>query len=178
MLVNVGFRPAYWSLGATRDRFDHPVAKRKVNPYDMPGYRIVDKYSLRFQLPLPEGEDRLERVVLLRSSYIGRSPPDDPTSEEGFMHHDNLYFSDMTLLTESFVRTLLQDTLGYWYDKMSSWTIPYIYGHLKAEDSLLGSCDNEEVKQWFNKAIRRYEGGLDRVGDKRTGRGQSLNAQN
>jgi hypothetical protein len=80
-----------------------------------------------------------------------------------FSWEDNLCYPDAALLLKSFVKTLLQETPGSWRYLLQAWAITYIYGLLMVEDTILDSCDDESVKSWFNKKIRRGNGGLDRV---------------
>ena len=43
-------------------------------------------------------------------------------------------------------------------------------GYLDVPLDALDSCPDEAVKEWFNEAIRRDKGGLDKSITKRTGR--------
>jgi hypothetical protein len=45
-----------------------------------------------------------------------------------------------------------------------------MYGILMMENSSLDSCEDEAVKSWFNKAINRENGGIDRSVTKRKGK--------
>jgi hypothetical protein len=80
-----------------------------------------------------------------------------------FSCNDNLYYPDAALLLESFVKTLLQETPGIRHYLLHAWAITYIYGLLMIEDTILDSCDDENVKSWFNEQICRGKGSLDRV---------------
>ncbi|KAF1850045.1 uncharacterized protein K460DRAFT_326532 [Cucurbitaria berberidis CBS 394.84] len=172
-LVEAGFRPAPWSYGITDPHLlpDDEIARRlKLREY--PEFQRLDGNSVRFQFPV--GFSGPERVVLLRSTYIGLSPPNDPSSMQRFHCHDILYYPDKALLLESFIRTLLQESPGYWRYLLEAWAISYIYGILMVEDSVLDSCEDESVKLWFNEKIRRGKGGLDRTTvSKRVGKGQA-----
>ncbi|KAF2790583.1 hypothetical protein K505DRAFT_377421, partial [Melanomma pulvis-pyrius CBS 109.77] len=172
-LVKAGFRPAPWSYGIIDPHLlpDDEISRR-INPMDIPGYRMLDDNSVRFQFPA--GFSGPERVVLLRSKYVGLSPPNDPISMQRFHCHENLYYPNKALLLESFIRTLLQDSPGFWRDALGGWAISYVYGLLMVEDTVLDSCDEENVRLWFNEKIRRGKGGLDRTTvSKRVGRGQA-----
>ena len=161
-LVEAGFRPAPWTY-AIRDPelvLDDEIGRR-ILLRGADGYGNLDDNSLRFQFPA--GSSRPERVVLLRSSYVGIEPPSDPESMRRFSCNDNLYYPDAALLLESFVKTLLQESPGSWHYLLHAWAVTYIYGMLMVEDTILDSCDDESVKSWFNTQIRRGNGGLDRV---------------
>jgi len=161
-LVEAGFRPAPWTYAITdpqRLRDDEIGRRTLLRGAD--GYGNLDANSLRFQFPA--GYSGPERVVLLRSTYVGIRPPSDPESIQRFSCIDNLYYPDAALLLESFVKTLLQENLGSWRQLLQAWAIAYIYGILMVEDTVLDSCDDENVKSWFNENIRRGNGGLDRV---------------
>ncbi|KAJ4232215.1 hypothetical protein NW759_002602 [Fusarium solani] len=53
--------------------------------------------------------------------------------------------------------------MGGWVSSLRMWAITHLYGDLMLGDDVLDSCDDEEAKAWFNKRIRRYSGGIDRV---------------
>lgn len=173
-LDDAGFRRGPWSYGVIDPQLlpDDEIGRR-INPMDIPGYRMLDINSVRFQFPA--GSSNIERVVLLQSAYIGLSPPNNPSSMQRFHCRENLYYPEKALLLESFIRTLLQDSPGFWRDALGVWAISYMYGMLMVEDTVLDSCDEDSVKAWFNEKIRRGKGGLDRTTvSKRVGRGQAL----
>jgi hypothetical protein len=160
-LVEAGFRPAPWTYAITdpqRVRDDEIGRRTLLRGAD--GYENLDANSLRFQFPA--GYSGPERVVLLRSTYVGIRPPSDPESAQRFSCENNLYYPDAALLLESFVKTLLQEAPGSWRYLLQAWAISYIYGILLVEDTVLDSCDDESVKLWFNEKIRRGNGGLER----------------
>ncbi|KAF1916814.1 hypothetical protein BDU57DRAFT_517139 [Ampelomyces quisqualis] len=160
-LVEAGFRPAPWTYAIKDPQLvrDDEIGRRTLLRGD-DRYGNLDANSLRFQFPV--GFPGPERVVLLRSTYVGIRPPSDPESVQRFSCNDNLYYPDAALLLESFVKTLLQETPGSWHYLLQAWAIAYIYGILMVEDTVLDSCDDENVKLWFNERIRRGHGGLDR----------------
>ena len=161
-LVEAGFRPAPWTYAITNPQnvADDEIGRR-ILLRGSKGYENLDANSLRFQFPA--GFTGPERVVLLRSSYVGLRPPSDPESIQRFSCEDNLYYPDAALLLESFVKTLLQEKPGSWRLVLQAWALTYIYGMLMVEDTILDSCDDESVKLWFNDKIRRGNGGRDRV---------------
>ncbi|KAF1963105.1 hypothetical protein CC80DRAFT_434559 [Byssothecium circinans] len=176
-LVEAGFRPAPWSYGII-DPHNIPDDERgrRTKSLDNTGYRMLDDNSVRFQFPA--GFSGPERVVLLRSTYVGLSPPNDLSSMQRFYCDRNLYYPDKALLLESIIRTLLKDSPGIWHETLGAWAISYIYGIVMVEDTILDSCDDESVRLWFNENIRRGKGGLDRTTvTKRVGRGQALAKQ-
>lgn len=161
-LVEAGFRPAPWTYAMTDPQLlrDDEIGRQTLLEGD-DGYGNLDANSLRFQFPA--GYSGPERVVLLRSSYVGIRPPSDPESMQKFSCDDNLYYPDAVLLLESFVKTQLQEIPGSWRYLLQAWAVTYIYGLLMVEDTILDSCDDENVKSWFNEKICRGSGGLDRV---------------
>ena len=78
-LVKAGFRPAPWTYAITdpQNVADDEIGQR-ILLRGAKGYENLDANSLRFQFP--EGFTGTERVVLLRSSYVGIRPPSDPES--------------------------------------------------------------------------------------------------
>jgi hypothetical protein len=176
-LVEAGFRPATWSYGILDPQLlpDDEISRR-INPWDMSGYRMLDNNSVRFQFPVKYAGP--ERVVLLRSTYVGLSPSTDPSLMQGFSFKENLCYPDAALLLESIIKALTEDTeKGYWQSLLAAWAISYIYGQLMVEDSVLDSCDDEHIKSWFNENIRRGKDGLDRdTITKRAGRRPAKNS--
>lgn len=172
-LVEAGFRPAPWSYGVIDPNlYPDDEIGRRMKLMGKPGFRMLDDNSVRFQFPA--GFSGPERVVLLRSAYVGLSPPNDPTAMQRFHCLKNLYYPKKDLLLESFIRTLLKDSPGFWRTSLSGWAISYLYSILMMDDAVLDSCDEESVRLWFNQNIRREEGGLDRTTvTKRVGKGQA-----
>lgn len=113
-LVEAGFRPAPWTYAIRDPQLvrDDEIGRRTLLR-GANGYGNLDANSLRFQFSA--SLSRPERVVLLRSSYVGIRPPSDPESMQRFSCNDNLYYPDAALLLESFVKTLLQETPGIRY---------------------------------------------------------------
>ncbi|KAI9875801.1 MAG: hypothetical protein M1830_007992, partial [Pleopsidium flavum] len=127
-----------------------------------------------------------ERVVLLRSSYVHLTPPIEAAlpssthtfpgslSTSHFYVDNNLYYPDKVQLLESLIKVILEDKdTGYlktWQTLLRAWAISYVYGELNVENDALDVCEDADVKSWFNKAIRRDQGGLDRTITKRKGR--------
>ncbi|OCK76593.1 hypothetical protein K432DRAFT_419133 [Lepidopterella palustris CBS 459.81] len=140
---------------------DLAAKKLRVDRMAIPEYPMLDDNSVRFQSPtLFSGP---ERLVLLRSVYVGVSPPNNPPSIQGFHCHNHLYYPDKVLLLESFIRTILEDSLGLWRTM------------LMVEDTALDSCNEESVRSWFNERIRQRNSGLHRItAIKRAGKGQPL----
>lgn len=174
-LVKAGFRPAPWSYGIIDPKLlpdDEITRRRRINPMEIPGYQMLDNNSVRFQFPA--GLTGPERVVLLRSTYVGLTPPSDPSSMQRFHCHENLYYPKKAYLLESFIRTLLQDSPGFWRDLLEGWSISYMYGILLVGDTVLDSCEEESIRSWFNENIRRGKGGLNTTVTKRVGKGQAL----
>lgn len=75
-------------------------------------------------------------------------------------NYGNLYVPNAALMLESVIRARLQAKFGAWYLCLNSWAITYLYGMLGLPDNLLDNCADQEVKDCFDKAIKRYDGGL------------------
>ena len=45
--------------------------------------------------------------------------------------------------------------------KLSGWAFGYIYGELLLRDDVLDTCEDEKVKECFNKEIKRDSGILE-----------------
>ena len=102
-------------------------------------------------------------MVLVRSKYVGLAPPTDEASAKRFTQEDHLFYPDRELMLQSVIGTLLKDKGTLWRGSLECWAISYLYCQLMMPDDCLDSVEDEEVKAWFNKRIRRYEGGLDRT---------------
>ncbi|KAI9651768.1 MAG: hypothetical protein M1829_002449 [Trizodia sp. TS-e1964] len=109
----------------------------------IPGYQTLDTHSRRFQFQA--GVPDLEWVVLLRSASIGLSPPSDASSSllQRYSCQNNICFPVKTQLLESFIRTLLKDSHGYWRNSSGTWAISYVYGAMMLHETVLDSCDDE-----------------------------------
>ena len=184
-LVEEGFRPAPWTYGklgpdSPSGSEDSSIGSETIrcrDPMRWHEYEMLDDNSVRFLFP--EGNSRAETVVLLRSAYVGLSPPpphsqaDTSSSTQRFYCEENYYFPDKALLMESFIKTLLQeDSPSSWRLLLTCWTISYMYGLKDVKDTVLDTCDDETVKKWFNEKIRRGKGGIDKTTvSKRVGKG-------
>ncbi|KAF9630215.1 hypothetical protein BFW01_g396 [Lasiodiplodia theobromae] len=173
-LLEAGFKPAPWSFGSTIDpvRFQDDEKLSKIHRDVARHFEELDRNSVRFNLP--DAAERDTRVVLIRSAYVGLCPLADGAEMVGYSQYkeSSLYCPDSALLLKSFVRVYLnQLTPGQWKSTLHVWCIPYMYCHLMLEEDILDACEDEEVKAWFNKNIKRGEGGVDRTTvSKRVGR--------
>lgn len=170
-LLDAGFTPAPWSYGSCDPRrLEGNEELQRIHRKCIPQWETVDNNSVRFQFPDPDKHST--KVVLLRSTYVGLSPPMDEASTARYHRFNHLYYPEKILLLENFIKTLLKEPrMGAWRSCLKCWAIPYLYGMLMIEDSALDMSDDEQVKEWFNKNIRRYEGGVDRTTvSKRVGR--------
>lgn len=156
-----GFREAPWSYGSRDDPTLYTDPKMKqIHRLMAQEYSNLDKHSLRFQFPTDK--QAKARVVLLPSSYAHISTTSIP--KDRFIHEDNFFYPDAPLLLESFVRTIVKEPeMSQWTSNLEMWAITYLYGDLMLDDGVLDSCDDEEVKAWFNENIQREEGGMDRI---------------
>jgi len=75
---------------------------------------------------------------------------------------------------ESFIRVILEEEAAgmddYWSELLSAWAISYVCGMLNVGVDALYTCEDEGVRNWYNKNIMRDQGGLNREINKRTGR--------
>ena len=179
---DAGFRRTPWSY-ATRDPDllgTNPLTL-KIHARRIREYERFDQHSVRFHFP--SSFNIREKVVLLRSSYVHLSPPSDDAEiatathqrTQQFFIHGNLYYPDKVMLLESFIRVALKEEkegegLYNWSELLGAWAISYICGMLNVDVDALDACEDEAVKDWYNKNIRREQGGLDRTINKWMGR--------
>jgi hypothetical protein len=160
-LRHAGFRDAPWSYGSMRDpQLFEDKKMQEIHRRMALQHRNIDKNSTRFLFPTDSGVK--EKAILLPSSYAHISLSSTPESR--FIRDRSIYWPDKELLLESFARTIVQEpgeTL--WTTKLEMWAIAYVYGQLMVSDDVLDSCPDDEVKTWFDTAIRRHAGGIDRM---------------
>jgi len=162
-LTDANFLLAPWSYGSIDPEV---LAKRseitqRVHRKAIPKYQMLDAQSARFHLPTSNFHP--EKVVLLRSSYVEMRPPTDTLSLQQFTCHENLYYPDKLILLESFIKALLKDSMNIWRSLLGCWAISYVYCTLMVDDDALDFCEDAKVREWFNEAIKRGKGGLDRT---------------
>lgn len=172
-LLDAGFTYAPWSYGSVDPRrLEGNEALQRIHRESIPEWEKLDNNSIRFQFPDPNKYSA--KVVLLDSTYVGLSPPTDAASTAKYHRFNHVYYPEKVLLLESFIKTLLKEPrMGAWQSSLQCWAVSYLYGMLMIEDNALDTSDDEKAKEWFNKHIRRWEGGLDRTTvTKRVGRVQ------
>ncbi|KAJ4854158.1 uncharacterized protein T069G_11137 [Trichoderma breve] len=85
-----------------------------------------------------------------------------------------LYYPRLPILLETIIRARLrvpEEKVSYWATMLEVWAIPYLWAQAMAPYDILDEIEDKEVKTWFNKATKRFEGGIDRVTNtKRKGR--------
>ncbi|KAL6823445.1 hypothetical protein V8C40DRAFT_266967 [Trichoderma camerunense] len=85
-----------------------------------------------------------------------------------------LYYPRLPVLLETMIRARLrvpEEKVSYWATMLEVWAITYLWAPTMAPYDILDGIEDEEVKVWFNKATKRFEGGIDRVTNtKRKGR--------
>ncbi|KAL5087792.1 hypothetical protein Trisim1_007448 [Trichoderma cf. simile WF8] len=77
-----------------------------------------------------------------------------------------LYYPRLPVLLETIIRARLrvpEEKLSYWATMLEVWAITYLWAPTMAPYDILDGIKDEEVKAWFNKATRRFNGGMDRV---------------
>jgi hypothetical protein len=157
-LRSAGFQDCTWSYGSLDPDFYKGKSKETIYHRIVKDYSNLDRNSTRFLFP-PEQQNTTTKIVLLASSYAHIRTSDGVLTSEGNIHYPNA-----TPLLRSFVQTLLQEPLqGMWTSNLDMWAISYVYGELMVCDDALDSCDEDEVKNWFNESIQRFKGGIDRV---------------
>ena len=108
---------------------------------------------------------------MIHNDYVHLSPPCNQAEAKNFILEDNFHYPHKLILLESFIRTLLKDNEPTsWKYLLEAWATGYICGYLDVGVDVLDKCGDEMVKAWYNKAIRRDKGGLDKSRTKRTGR--------
>ncbi|PGH03513.1 hypothetical protein AJ79_07348 [Helicocarpus griseus UAMH5409] len=172
-LENAGFRPAPWSYASINPE----ILKKKENAEHLQAmhasvaeqYRTLDAHSKRFVFPQDEF-----KLAVLYPSYVEIAPPAvqrNVDTSKFFCKERNFYYPDKVVLLESMIRTLLKDEEPtMWKSLLTAWAVSYICGYLDVSLDALDECDDENVKTWYNKEIRRDLGGLDKTRNKRTGR--------
>ena len=168
-LRKAGFRDLPWSYGFVQDpRSIQNTHQRRLHDYIARQHQNLDKNSRQFQFPAESGI--AERVLLLRSSYVHLSLLSTPRSS--FVRDKDIYYPNAVLLLESFIRTIIQEPeQNGWSSTLEMWAITYLYGQLMLGDDVFDLESDGRVKSWFNRQIRRYDGGIDRTTiTKRTGK--------
>ncbi|KAN0070899.1 hypothetical protein V8E54_011064 [Elaphomyces granulatus] len=180
-LEDAGFHRTPWTYGTTVDPkiITDPTTLR-VHKRQSKKYERFDHHSVRFNFP--SSFDIKETVVLLESCYANLSPPSDGQisiapylSIPQFSVDGNLYYPNELVLMESFIRVLLVEKAAGnmkndWSLLLSVWIISYICGWLDVGVDALDDCEDDRVRDWYNKNIMRDQGGLNRAINKRTGR--------
>jgi hypothetical protein len=177
-LEDAGFCRTPWSYGTMDPKLlgTDPITL-KIHRRMVLEYERFDQYSVRFHFP--SSFNIREKVVLLQSRYVHLSPPSAaqistapclPT--QPFFVNGNLCYPNKVVLLESFIRLILEEksSMHNWSGLLTAWAISYICGALNVGVDALDTCEDEGVKSWYNKNIRRDKGGLNRAINKRTGR--------
>lgn len=171
-LEQAGFSNIPWSYGTVDPKIletnDDPVLHRTYLKRQR-DFAKLDAHSTRFHFPPDRGFS--VKLVLLRSDYVELDIPQGSTSAGGFDSQDGIFhYPNKLVLLASVIRTLLKEKPSYWKSLLTAWAISFICGHLDVSLDALDGCPNDDVKDWFNKTIRRGQGGLDKSITKRTGR--------
>ncbi|KAI9742568.1 MAG: hypothetical protein M1818_003708 [Claussenomyces sp. TS43310] len=132
----------------------------------------LDAATVRFHYP--DEKKHVQRTVLPPASYIRLSIPQTPfdasehfatphgSSQLPFYIHGNLYYPNVFLLLQSIIMVYLEEQkhtdVGDWRIKLATWAIAYLYGELSLRDDILDACQDEGVKDFFNKKINRGSG--------------------
>ena len=180
-LEGAGFRRIPWSYATVDPDLlgTNPMTVR-IHKKRIREFERFDQHSVRFHFP-PTVNMR-EKVALVQSRYVHLSPPGSATQistaphlpTQPFFVIDNLYYPNKVVLLESFIRVILEEEAAgmddYWSGLLSAWAISYICGMLNVGVDALDTCEDEGVRNWYDKNIMRDQGGLNREINKRTGR--------
>ena len=178
-LEDAGFHRIPWSYATIDPELlgTDPITL-KIHRRGIQKYERFDQHSVRFHFP--SSFNIREKVVLLQSRYVHLSPPSAaqistaphlPTQQ--FFVNGNLYYPNKVVLSESFIRVALEEKAAgmyNWSGLLSAWAISYICGELNVGVDALDTCGDEGVRDWYNKNIRRDQGGLNRIINKRVSR--------
>lgn len=171
-LEDAGFRPAPWSYASVNpeilDKKENAEKLQAMHTRVAKQYRTLDTHSKRFMFPQNEF-----KLVMLHPSFVEITPPVQQKADTAkfFCKNSNFYYPDKLVLLESMIKTLLKEEQPTtWRSLLTAWAVSYICGYLDVCVDALDGCEDENVKEWYNAAIRRDQGGLDRTRNKRTGR--------
>ena len=80
-----------------------------------------------------------------------------------------MYYPNVVELLQSIIAVYLEErehtSIRNWQVKLSGWAFGYLYGELLLRDDVLDTCENEMVRECFNKRIKRGTG-IPRVREK------------
>lgn len=161
-LRNAEFRDCPWSYGSLHPEFYTGKIKEQVYRNIVKDYGNLDRHSARFLFPTDE-QSRM-KVVLLPTSYTHLEVAHP--SNEALKPGSCIYYPNAARLLQSFVQTLVREPVrGMWTSTLTVWSISYLYGELGLglDESALDMCGDDEAKDWFDKKILRFAGGMDRV---------------
>jgi len=179
-LTDVGFVRQNWSFGSKIDpatRKDDEMFQRVHADIGL-AFANVDAKTIRFHC-LDE-KKFVQQTVLIPSSYLRLSASQpaskdksasrpDPSSQPPFYVHGNLYYPNVVELLRSIITVYLEEReytdIRDWQVKLCGWAFGYLYGELLLRDDVLDTCEDERVKECFNKEIKRGSG-IERVREK------------
>ncbi|KAI9770577.1 MAG: hypothetical protein M1840_003167 [Geoglossum simile] len=178
---DAGFHRTPWSYGTVDPELlgTNPITLR-IHKSEIQKYKRLDQHSVRFNFP--SSFNIMKKVVLLQSHSVHLSPPSAVQIStaphlltEQFSVRGNLYYPNKVMLLGSFIRVLLVEEaaggiIHSWALLLGAWAISYICGMLDVGVDALDTCEDERVRAWYNKNIRRDQGGLNRAINKRAGR--------
>jgi len=168
-LADVGFIRQHWSFGSTIDpatRKDDETFQR-VHANIGLAFANFDAKTTRFHYP--DENKFVQRTILIPSSYLRLSasertpnhdfPSPDPQSQPQFYVYGNLYYPNVVELLRSIIAVYLEErahtNIRNWQVKLSGWAFGYLHGELLLRDDVLDTCEDEMVKECFNKEIKR-----------------------
>jgi hypothetical protein len=184
-LEDAGFHRTPWSYATVDPELlgTDPITL-KIHRREIQKRERFDQHSVRFHFP--SSFNIREKVVLLQSRYVHLSPPSAEQISiaphlpaQQFFVNGNLYYPNEVVLLESFIRVILEEKAAgmyNWSALLSAWAISYVCGLLDVDVDALDTCEDERVRDWYNKKIRRDQGGLNRAINKRTGRKEKRDA--
>lgn len=161
LLNKAKFRLRTWSIRSKADPATLPDWLRTMHTEAAAKWMSLDRNAIKFDFPLDATEFELSRVVLLRPSYIGISPPTTESEAAEFTFLDGMWIPSKYRLLESIARLRVKgDATRAWAGLLDVWVVTYIYGMTEAPDDILDNCGDQKIIDWFNENIRRFDGGL------------------
>jgi len=154
------FRLRTWSIASKKDPATMPDWLRDIHMQEAAQWISLDRNAIKFDFPL-DTDFNLSRIVLLRPSYIGISPPRTKSEAVEFTLLDGMWFPSKYRLLESIARLRVKgDAADAWAGLLGVWVVTYIYGMTETPDDILDDCGDQDIIDWFNESIRRFDGGL------------------
>jgi hypothetical protein len=183
-LDDAGFVRQNWSFGSTIDpatsAYKDDEKYRRMHANVALAHANFDAKTIRFHYP--DEKKFVQRTILIPSSYMhlsasqqpvfkneSTSPPNPSSQPLFYVVNGNLYFPNVVELLRSFITVYLEEreytNQRHWQASLLCWGIGYLYEELLLREDVLDTCEDEKVKECFNKEIKRGSG-IPRVREK------------